>query len=255
MITFFRRLRQQLLETNQFRKYVIYAIGEIILVVIGILIALSVNNFNEKQKAVELSNTHLNYMLEDLTADTLYLNSMLVSLEEQLGIEEWILNEGPFSDKDIDSIKLSASNVNWRFHMNDRSFQNIQNSPDATLVGYEQLYSEISNYYIVTKNRIVQNNQLEIHAIKNKSAFEQLLHKNLPINTRQYGDYGGFRIGIDYSISSESGNFEEILESLNTIETKNVLYDKYARHSYVYLTLTMCDLEAKKLIKKIRSLL
>ncbi|NRD20942.1 hypothetical protein HNV08_12870 [Winogradskyella eckloniae] len=50
MIKFFRRIRQQLLSENKFNKYLIYAIGEIVLVVIGILIALSINNWNEKQQ-------------------------------------------------------------------------------------------------------------------------------------------------------------------------------------------------------------
>ncbi|CAN0605597.1 unnamed protein product, partial [Ectocarpus sp. 12 AP-2014] len=50
MIKFFRKIRQNLLSESKFSKYLIYAIGEIILVVIGILIALQINNWNEKQK-------------------------------------------------------------------------------------------------------------------------------------------------------------------------------------------------------------
>ena len=55
MIKFFRKIRQQLLTENKFSKYLIYAIGEIILVVIGILIALSINNKNQdgKERAEE----------------------------------------------------------------------------------------------------------------------------------------------------------------------------------------------------------
>ena len=50
MIKFFRRIRKQLLTENKFSKYLLYAIGEIVLVVVGILIALSINNLNEKRK-------------------------------------------------------------------------------------------------------------------------------------------------------------------------------------------------------------
>ncbi len=50
MIKFFRKIRQRLLTENKFSKYLIYAIGEIILVVIGILIALQINNWNELNK-------------------------------------------------------------------------------------------------------------------------------------------------------------------------------------------------------------
>ena len=49
MIKFFRKIRRQLLTQNKFSKYLLYAIGEIVLVVVGILIALSVNNWNEKR--------------------------------------------------------------------------------------------------------------------------------------------------------------------------------------------------------------
>jgi hypothetical protein len=50
MIKFFRKIRQHLLSENNFSKYLLYAIGEIILVVIGILIALQINTWNEERK-------------------------------------------------------------------------------------------------------------------------------------------------------------------------------------------------------------
>lgn len=50
MIKFFRKIRQKLLSENKFSKYFLYAIGEVILVVIGILIALQINNWNEQRK-------------------------------------------------------------------------------------------------------------------------------------------------------------------------------------------------------------
>lgn len=53
MIKFFRKIRQQLLSENKFSKYLLYAIGEIILVMIGILLALQINNSNELRKQRE----------------------------------------------------------------------------------------------------------------------------------------------------------------------------------------------------------
>ena len=50
MIKFFRKIRQKLLSENKFSKYLIYAIGEIALVVIGILIALQINNWKEQRR-------------------------------------------------------------------------------------------------------------------------------------------------------------------------------------------------------------
>ena len=50
MLRFFRQIRQRLLTDNKFSKYLLYAVGEILLVVIGILIALQINNWNEERK-------------------------------------------------------------------------------------------------------------------------------------------------------------------------------------------------------------
>ena len=54
MIKFFRKIRQKMLTESKFSKYLLYAIGEIVLVVIGILIALSINYWN---KIKNLRNT------------------------------------------------------------------------------------------------------------------------------------------------------------------------------------------------------
>jgi len=74
MLKFFRKIRKNLINQNRFSKYLIYAIGEIILVVIGILIALSINNWNEgrKSRVVELR------VLKQIEAD---LNKTLPQLE------------------------------------------------------------------------------------------------------------------------------------------------------------------------------
>ncbi|MBK7873993.1 MAG: hypothetical protein IPJ74_26755 [Saprospiraceae bacterium] len=50
MLRFFRNIRRRLLDSGSLRKYLVYAVGEIILVVIGILIALQINNWNEGRK-------------------------------------------------------------------------------------------------------------------------------------------------------------------------------------------------------------
>jgi len=50
MIKFFRKIRYDLMEKNKTGKYLKYAIGEIILVVIGILVALQINTWNEEKK-------------------------------------------------------------------------------------------------------------------------------------------------------------------------------------------------------------
>ena len=70
MIKFFRRIREQLLTENKFNKYLIYAIGEIVLVVIGILIALSINNWNEERKDRVKSHDVLSEIRENVQFNT-----------------------------------------------------------------------------------------------------------------------------------------------------------------------------------------
>jgi len=69
MIKFFSKIRQKSLAKNKFSKYLIYAIGEIILVVIGILIALQVNNCNEESKKETIRDSYIIALQTDLTAD------------------------------------------------------------------------------------------------------------------------------------------------------------------------------------------
>ena len=74
MIKFFRRIRQNLLNENKFSKYLIYAIGEIFLVVIGILIALSINNWNENEKSRDREKLLLTNLKEEFNFNLIQLN-------------------------------------------------------------------------------------------------------------------------------------------------------------------------------------
>lgn len=74
MLKFFRRIRQNLLKENRFSKYLLYAIGEIILVVIGILIALQVTNWNEIQKDEKFENEILSLIDQNLEQDSISLS-------------------------------------------------------------------------------------------------------------------------------------------------------------------------------------
>ncbi len=69
MIKFFRKIRQKLLTENKFSKYLLYAIGEIVLVVIGILIALQINNWNEEVKARKTEKIILNNLNQEFSAN------------------------------------------------------------------------------------------------------------------------------------------------------------------------------------------
>ena len=76
MIKFFRKIRQNLLMENKTGKYFKYAIGEIVLVVIGILIALQINNWNENRIENKEVKTYLNNLILDLNEDQEVIDRM-----------------------------------------------------------------------------------------------------------------------------------------------------------------------------------
>jgi hypothetical protein len=78
MIQFFRNTRQKLAADNNTKKYLRYAIGEIILVVIGILIALQINNWNEDKKARATELYVLQEILNNLNEDAVILNDIIL---------------------------------------------------------------------------------------------------------------------------------------------------------------------------------
>lgn len=78
MIKFYHRLRRRFLIENKFSKYIFYAVGEIVLVMVGILIALQINNWNNRIEHLN-EKVLLSYIMEDLR----YNQEILIELIEQ----------------------------------------------------------------------------------------------------------------------------------------------------------------------------
>ncbi|MAL58546.1 MAG: hypothetical protein CMC14_00710 [Flavobacteriaceae bacterium] len=87
MIKFFRKIRQNLLSKGKAGNYLKYALGEIILVVIGILIALQINKWNEQRKERTKETILLGQLREDYQAN-------LIQLEEKMATREKIIISG-----------------------------------------------------------------------------------------------------------------------------------------------------------------
>ena len=87
MPKFFRRIRQKLINERKARSYLLYAIGEILLVVIGILIALQVNNWNEKRKEREIRDQ----IAQELVLE---LKNTKGRLEEKIKLGQEHVNRG-----------------------------------------------------------------------------------------------------------------------------------------------------------------
>ena len=83
MINFFRKIRKQLADDKKPLKYLRYAVGEILLVVVGILIALSINNWNEWQQQREKETIILYALKENLESNIQLLEKKIKSIKRQ----------------------------------------------------------------------------------------------------------------------------------------------------------------------------
>lgn len=98
MIKLFRKIRKKLLEENKIRSYLKYGIGEIFLVVIGILIALSINTWNENRKLDQQEKSYLNRLIQENKSDMLTFAAEIERLEKN---NEKIANfSNAFKDSD-----------------------------------------------------------------------------------------------------------------------------------------------------------
>jgi hypothetical protein len=85
MLKFFRKIRQNLLMENKTGKYIKYALGEIVLVVIGILIALSINNWNEKEKSRDSEKLLLTNLKEEFNFNLIQLKQTKNQIDNSTG--------------------------------------------------------------------------------------------------------------------------------------------------------------------------
>lgn len=107
MITFFRKVRQRLLSENKFTKYLVYAVGEIVLVVIGILLALQINNWNDGRKERQKEK----FVLKDLHKEFVYnkklLDSVVSNHQKTFRSAEYLNAQLPIDIDEIDMDSLS----------------------------------------------------------------------------------------------------------------------------------------------------
>ncbi len=146
MIKFFRNIRYGLMERNKTGKYLKYALGEIVLVVIGILIALSINNWNEDQKNKALEK----YMLENLVEN---LEQNCDRLKGRIHSISMYRKSGSVIISAIENNLTNADSIEDYFHLA------LMNTSDLQLsdIGYT----------------VIKNNGLEI--IRNQSLKKEIM--------------------------------------------------------------------------------
>jgi hypothetical protein len=116
MLRFFRHIRKTLMEQNIVRNYIFYAIGEILLVVIGILIALQVNNWNEKRIAIGNEKILLTEVLEAVRADSVELAAMAAFMDSTFNVyaQLYMISNGDLSPERLRNIDLMRNSANFR---------------------------------------------------------------------------------------------------------------------------------------------
>jgi hypothetical protein len=145
MIKFFKKIRQKLVSENKFSKYLLYAIGEIILVVIGIVLALQLNNWNEQRKLKVQEVELLNYTLENIKRDSIIISDVLNELGNIINTHEDLIavinnDKKPEDVKDIDLIRRSFPN----------KAVTKKNNPDLTKQILDMnLKKELLEYFLV----------------------------------------------------------------------------------------------------------
>lgn len=148
MIKFFRKIRQQLVAQNRVSKYMIYAVGEIILVVIGILIALQINNSNDLKKTKARELHYLENIKTDLQINMLELDKYIETRTNCIQAANTILEhfEGkPITDPS-EFNALGISIYSWqKFYQNNNTYQELLNSGNLALISNDSIKNKLMN--------------------------------------------------------------------------------------------------------------
>ena len=179
MIRFFRKVRKKVLSESKYKQYFIYAIGEILLVAIGILIAVQVNNWNTSQKRNVLEKQMLREVKVGLEADlsdiNINLKGHLKILNSQNIIIEWLDSNREYSD----SLSYHFPNVSSGtvFLSNYGPYKTL-NQIGIRLISNDRLRDQITKVYDIVyegysmHNKIYKEFQISFHKNINESHFE-----------------------------------------------------------------------------------
>jgi uncharacterized protein DUF6090 len=206
MIKFFRKIRYDLMEKNNTGKYFKYAIGEIILVVIGILIALSINNWNENSKIRQREKVLLNEIHQEFLDNKKQLQTVVSYHNKALAACEKIISEFPIdlNTVNIDSLSKYLFDTQWRYTFNPSqgSINSLINTSSFETITNDKLRQLVVSWQDVVNDYIDDEllaNHIEINFI------EPYLSKHFPFNC----DLRNPKANLDAITSLE---FEHLIE-------------------------------------------
>jgi len=137
MIPFFRKIRKTLADDNKPIKYMRYAIGEIVLVVIGILIALQINNWNENQKLKTKTQDYYVQLLDDLNNDIVSAENTIKEFSNHQ--KEYNKYTSSYDKEGLTPIKAyeqisKLTLISTPLTFNTNTIESLQNSGDVGLI-------------------------------------------------------------------------------------------------------------------------
>ena len=226
---YFRFKKLVSLETG---KYLRYAMGETILVVLGILIALQINNWNENRKENIVEQTLLNQLLKDFESNDIIIKNGLSEYKRNLKFQNTIIkNTGPNivipeNEKTLDSIgTLTYPKVGLVFGSLNFTSQQIEKISNPQLKIYLSKFPSIFKSYQETENRIADLtiNQRQIH-----QKYISLLDYMSEFNQEKFiSDYSGWLRNREFQNITVDKNWlsEQAIRELNILseENKNII--------------------------------
>jgi hypothetical protein len=166
MFRFFRQIRQRLLINNKFSRYLLYAIGEILLVVIGILIAFKVDNWNEKRKDRLKLKIAIESLQNDILQDSLIISQALPAYKDRDRINRRLMDRAYSSSATLDTliqIMKEEFPVRWisSLPFNQNTFENLKSTGAFELLP-EDVKKALSDYYTtIASNKEIINFYLD----------------------------------------------------------------------------------------------
>jgi hypothetical protein len=166
MINFFRKTRKKLTNDNKPLKYMRYAVGEIVLVIIGILIALQINNWNQIEKSKSESNRLLIVLKLDLEKDIHNYKSLRKEYNEWLLQIEYILDsvlDGK-TKKITEFNQLGAGRLSMNYlSVNKITFLDMFNSGKNLEFDNLEIVRDIKDYYQYADIELIKLNSDNEH--------------------------------------------------------------------------------------------
>lgn len=155
MIKFFRKIRQKLISENKITRYLLYAVGEIVLVVIGILIALAVNQRSQNQANEEKVATILEAILKDLSADITESDQILNTIHVIDSFSFPILsNPKSLHNQDNVDIEIDILRFSNLFNFTNGGYQNLSHNLDIVPKKYDSILNKLHHHYNAYKESV-----------------------------------------------------------------------------------------------------